>query len=139
MKKLILLFVSLLIFYSCNNEVDVITPVSDPSNFLSQTYPLPDNIKPVMEGVYDVTNGSALLGDQAVVKWNRDRLSILSGKNGGYIVLESGYLDSVIFFFGYWRYSTNLETGIVNFYIPADEGGKGIISGDSTFTTIKLL
>jgi glycerophosphoryl diester phosphodiesterase len=139
MKKLILLSVCLLLFYSCNNEVDVITPVSDPSNFLSQTYSLPDNIKPIMEGVYDVINGSELLGDQVVVKWNRDRLSIFSGKYSGYLVLESGYLDSVIFFVGYWRYSTNLETGAVNFYIPADAGGKEIISGDSTFTTIKFI
>lgn len=139
MKKLILLSVGLLLFYSCNNEVEVITPVTDPSNFLDQTYPLPDNLKPVIEGVYDVTGGSELLGDQVVVKWNRDRLSIFSGKNGGYVVLESGYLDSVIFFAGYWRYSTNLETGIVNFYIPSDAGGKEIISGDSTFTTIKFI
>ena len=139
MKKLILLSVGLLLFYSCNNEVEVITPVTDPSNFLDQTYPLPDNLKPVIEGVYDVTGGSELLGDQVVVKWNRDRLSIFSGKNGGYVVLESGFLDSVIFFAGYWRYSTNLETGIVNFYIPSDAGGKEIISGDSTFTTIKFI
>ena len=52
MKKIIILFVSLLLFYSCNNEVEVITPSVDPSNFLSQTTPLPENVKPIMEGVY---------------------------------------------------------------------------------------
>jgi len=89
--------------------------------------------------VYEVTKGNELLGDQVVVKWNRDRLSIFAGKNGGYLVLESGYLDSVIFFFGYWRYSTNTETGAATFYIPADEGGSEIISGDTSFTTIKFI
>ena len=34
MKKILIFFVSLLLFYSCNNEVDVITPIVDPSNFL---------------------------------------------------------------------------------------------------------
>ncbi|MBE0572220.1 MAG: glycerophosphodiester phosphodiesterase [Ignavibacteriaceae bacterium] len=139
MKKILILLVSLLLFYSCNNEVDVVTPVVDPSGFLDQTYPLPDNVKPIMEGVYEVTIGNDLLGDQVVVKWNRDRLSIFSGKNGGYIVLNSGYLDSVLFFFGYWRYSTNTETGAATFYIPANEGGSEILSGDTTFNTIKFI
>ena len=139
MKKILILLVSLLLFYSCDNEVEVITPVVDPSNFLDQTTPLPGSAKPIMEGVYQVTKGNELLGDQVVVKWNRDRLSIFAGLNGGYLVLESGYLDSVIFFMGYWRYSTNTETGAATFYIPADEGGSEIISGDTSFTTIKFL
>jgi len=60
-------------------------------------------------------------------------------KNGGYIVLDGGYLDSVIFFKGYWRYSVNTETGAANFYIPSDAGGKEIISGDTTVTSIKFV
>lgn len=139
MKKILFFLISLLLFYSCDNEVEVITPVVDPSDFLGQTNPLPDNAKPIMEGVYEVTKGNELLGDQVVVKWNRDRLSIFAGINGGYLVLESGYLDSVIFFMGYWRYSTNTETGAATFYIPADEGGSEIISGDTAFTTIKFI
>jgi glycerophosphoryl diester phosphodiesterase len=139
MKKILILLASLLLFYSCNNEVEVITPIVDPSNFLGQTNPLPDNAKPIMEGVYEVTKGNELLGDEVVVKWNRDRLSIFAGLNGGYLVLESGYLDSVIFFMGYWRYSTNTETGAATFYIPADEGGSEIISGDTSFTAIKFI
>ena len=139
MKKILILFISLLLIYSCDNEVEVITPVVDPSNFLGQTNPLPNNTKPIMEGVYEVTKGNELLGDQVVVKWNRDRLSIFTGLNGGYLVLESGYLDSVIFFMGYWRYSTNTETGAATFYIPADEGGSEIISGDTSFTAIKFI
>lgn len=138
MKKIFILLSSFLFIYSCNNEVEVITPVVDASGFLDQTYPLPDNVKPIMEGVYEVTAGTDLLGDQIVVKWNRDRLSIFAKKNGGYLVLESGYLDSVIFFFGYWRYSTNLETGAATFYIPADEGGSNILS-NTPDSTIKFV
>jgi len=139
MKTIIILFASLLLIYSCNNEVDVINPVIDPSNFLSQTTPLPNSSKLVMEGIYNVLEGKELLGDSVVVKWNRDRLSIFSGKSGGYMVLNGGSLDSVIFFLGYWRYSTNLETGVANFYIPADSGGVEILSGDTSFTTIKFV
>lgn len=139
MKKILLLIISLILIYSCNNEVEVITPIVDQSNFLAQTYPLPSHVKPIMEGIYDVAEGTELLGDQVVVKWNRDRLSIFAGKNGGYLVLNSGYLDSVIFFFGYWRYSTNTETGATKFYIPANEGGRAILAGDTTFTAINFI
>ena len=136
MKKIIILIASLLVIYSCNNEVDITNPVVDPSNFLSETTPLPSGSKKVMEGVYNVTEGNDLLGDQVVVKWTRDRLSIFSGKNGGYMVLDGGSLDSVLFFLGYWRYSTNTETGAVNFYISSGEGGKKILNGDTTVTDI---
>jgi len=138
MKKILLTIASLLFIYSCNNEVDIVNPVVDPSNFLAQTKPLNFNSKLIMDGVYEVVKGAELLGDQVVLKWNRDRLSIFSGKNGGYLILEGGYLDSVIFFFGHWRYSTNTESGAASFYIPADEGGGEIISGDTT-TTIRLI
>ena len=139
MKTIIILFVSLLLIYSCNNEVDITNPVVDPSNFLSQTTPLAKESKLVMEGVYDVVEGKELLGDQVVLKNTRDRISIFSSKNGGYIILEAGYLDSVIFCAGYWRYSTNTETGVANFYIPANEGGSRIVSGDTTATTISFI
>jgi glycerophosphoryl diester phosphodiesterase len=139
MKKIFILFASLLLVYSCNNDVEITNPTVDPSNFLSQTKPLSSKSKSIMDGVYEVVHGQQLLGDQVVVKWNRDRLSIYSGKDGGYIVLDGGYLDSVIFFAGYWRYSVNTETGAANFYIPSDGGGKEIISGDTTVTTIKFI
>ena len=138
MKTITLIFASLLLIYSCNNEVDITNPVVDPSNFLSETTPLPESSKKVMEGVYSVTEGKDLLGDQVVVKWTRDRLSIFSGKNGGYIILDGGSLDSVLFFLGYWRYSTSTETGAINFYISSDEGGKKILSGDTTITNINF-
>jgi glycerophosphoryl diester phosphodiesterase len=139
MKKIILLFPILLLFNSCNNEVDIANPVIDPDDFLSQTTPIPNGVKPIMEGVYDVVEGTDLLGEQVVVKWNRDRLSIFSGRSGGYVVLLSGSLDSVIYFFGYWRYSTNTETGAVEFIIPSDQGGIGILSGDTTTTNINFI
>ena len=139
MKKIIILIVSLLLFYSCNNEVDITSPVVDPSDFLSQTTLLTNGSKLVMEGIYDVIEGKDLLGDQVVLKSTRDKISIFSGKNGGYLILDAGYLDSVIFFQGYWRYSTSSETGVASFYVPADSGGSKIILGDTSATKIKFI
>jgi len=139
MKKIIIPFAGLLFIYSCDNEVDITNPVVDPSNFLSQTTPLSANAKQVMEGIYEVIKGNDLLGDQVVVKWTRDRLSVFSGKSGGYIFLDGGSLDSVVFLMGYWRYATNTESGVANFYIPTDEGGTQILAEDTTATTIKFV
>jgi glycerophosphoryl diester phosphodiesterase len=136
MKIKIFLLAGLLSLYSCSNEVNITNPVVDPSNFLTETTPLSDDSKKVMEGVYSVTEGSELMGDQVVVKWTRDRLSIFSGKNGGYIILDGGSLDSVLFFLGYWRYAVNTQTGAVNFYISSGEGGKEILNGDTSAVDI---
>ena len=139
MKKIIFVFTVLILAYSCNNNVDIVNPTVDPSNFLEQTNPLNNNSKLVMEGVYEVIEGKELLGDQIVIKWTRDRLSIFAEKNGSYLILDGGYLDSVVFFMGYWRYSTSLETGAVTFYIPADQGGAEILEGDTTNTKIRFI
>jgi len=139
MKKIFFVLASVLFINSCNNVVDITNPVIDPNGFLKETRPLAQDTKLIMEGVYSVTEGTELLGEQVVVKWTKDRLSIFSGKNGGYIVLDGGTLDSTLFFLGYWRYAFRTETGIVNFYIPAAEGGKKIIQGDTTNTVINFI
>ena len=139
MKKIFLIITIVLTIYSCNNDVDIVHPVIDDENILTETTPLSNDSKLIMEGIYSVVQGSELLGDQVVVKWTRDRLSIFSGKNGGFINLQGGSLDSVIFFQGFWRYILNTETGIVNFYIPSKEGGKNIIAGDTSTKAIKFI
>jgi glycerophosphoryl diester phosphodiesterase len=136
MKRILSILPILFIFYACNNDVEIVNPPVDPTGFLGETKPLSAESKAVMEGVYTVTEGTDLLGSQVVVKWTRDRLSIFSGKNGGYMVLDGGSLDSVLFFLGYWRYSTSSETGVANFYISSDEGGKSVLEGDSGLTAI---
>lgn len=138
MRKILLIITIVLTIYSCNNNVDIVHPVIDDENILTETTPLSSSSKLIMEGIYSVVQGNELLGDQVVVKWTRDRLSIFSSKNGGFINLQGGSLDSVLFFQGFWRYILNTETGIVNLYIPSKEGGKNIIAGDTSSKVIKF-
>jgi len=139
MKKVIL-FIGLLLlgFTSCDNVVEVDHPVVDPSDFLSQTTPIPDYSKKIMDGVYSVVKGSDKYGEQVVLKWSGTNLSILSSKDVGYFVMQGGSLDSVIFLMGYWRFRVNSETGPANFYISREEGGSKLLSGDTTNSTIIL-
>jgi glycerophosphoryl diester phosphodiesterase len=139
MKRIFLILPILVLFYACNNNVDINNPPIDPNGFINETRPLPAESKAVMEGIYTVTEGSDLLGTQVVVKWTRDRLSVFAGKNGGYMELDGGSLDSVLFFMGYWRYSTSSQTGAANFYISSNGGGKAILEGDTAATSITFL
>jgi glycerophosphoryl diester phosphodiesterase len=136
----LIFFISFILlgFISCNNIVEVDHPVVDPSGFLNQTTPLPDYSKSLMEGIYKVVNGKEQFGEQVVLKWSGNSLSIFSSKDVGYFVMQGGSLDSVLFFMGYWRFRVNSETGPVNFYISRDEGGSKLLSNDSTDLNIVL-
>jgi glycerophosphoryl diester phosphodiesterase len=139
MRKLILLISFVILgLTSCDNIVEIDHPVVDPSGFLNQTTPLPNYSKSLMNGIYSVVGGSEQFGEQVVLKWNGNNLSIFSSKDVGYFVMQGGSLDSVLFFMGYWRFNVNSETGPVNFYISRDEGGAKLLSNDSTNLKITL-
>ena len=132
MKRLIGTLAFIFLLTACDQSVDVDYPIVDPDDFLSQTTPLTDISKIVMEGVYEVLKGNEYFGNSVVLKWSGDILSVFTYTNVGYMIMGGGSLDSVIFFRGYWRYGTSLETGLVNFKISSFEGGSKIIAGDTT-------
>ena len=123
---------------ACNQSVDIEYPETDQDNFLAQTTPLSDVSKQTMEGVYEVLNGNDYFGDQVVLKWSGDLLSVFTNKDVGFMVMEGGSLDSIIYFKGYWRYEVNTETGLMDFNITSLEGGRNILSGDTSNLQITI-
>jgi glycerophosphoryl diester phosphodiesterase len=114
-------------------------PTFGDSEFIGQTYPLDETMKNALNGVYTVEEGSDRFGETVVLIWNaKDRMTILTGKDVGYFVLEAGRLDSVFFFEGYWRYQVNRETGLARFVISKETGGRRLM-GDPAFTKGTLL
>ena len=83
MKKftLILCVGVLMLLSSCDNGVEVLQPIVDPSGVLATTDPVPNKSKPWMEGIYTVESGSSVFGKQVVLKWSNDNLSIFTSKN----------------------------------------------------------
>jgi glycerophosphoryl diester phosphodiesterase len=131
MKKLFPILVLGLIGLSCSNEVEVLVPEVGDGGFLAEARPLTEEQKGRMDGIYSVMEGSDRFGSTVVVKWAGDRMSIFTGVDVGHFVLLGGELDTVLIFQGYWRKLVNEETGIVQFYVTRDEGGKYIL-GDTT-------
>lgn len=139
MKYIIIIigFISIL-FYSCEDESDIVYPDPDADEILEHTTPLGTNSKLVLEGIYEIIEGQEEFGEYLVLKWNQDFLLAFFSKNAGYIALQGGRIDSVILLKGYWRHLVNTNIGIVNFIIERDSGFTNIINGDTTNLNISI-
>jgi len=135
-KSLLLPFMFLFLLVSCNNPIQVEEPVTDPEGIMAGTTPLSPASRGVMEGIYTVVSGKPVFGDQVVLKWKGDKLSIFTARDGGYAVLDAGRLDSAIHISGYWRQRVNTGTGSVAISIASEEGARGIIKGDTSAGSI---
>ena len=120
-----------LLGFGCSNESEVLIPTLGDGGFLAEARPLTPEQKARMDGIYSVTAGSDRFGTSVVLKWAGDNLSIFTGVDVGQFVLLGGHLDTVLVFQGYWRKLVNEETGIVQFYVAREEGGRFVL-GDTT-------
>lgn len=129
MKYLLTFFAFLLMLSACTEEVSVTVPQIDTAAELAGTQSLTTETLAALEGVYEVLDGQSLLGREAVVKCSRNTVSILTDRDAGYCILEAGTSDSALFFAGYWRKQTGVETGVVRARIDADRGGALLTRG----------
>lgn len=126
--KIPYLAILIALLFGCKKNETVPIPSSGPYSILDETYPLTDASKQIMDGVYQVSEGSDFFGEQVVVKWNRTNL-LIACDNGKYFVLGAGRLDSVIFLDGYWRNGYSDGTGATTLMISRDKGGSQIVKG----------
>lgn len=127
---------SLMFMASCVNEHNAFVPVY-PNSVLRDGDPIPPDSRMRMEGVYKITSGGELFGANAVLKWHGNDFSIFSETQGTYFVMKAVHLDSVIFMEGYWRYSSNNTTGLVNLRIGKKKGSKNILNKREGAITIE--
>jgi len=129
----------LLLFSACSNDFDILFPQWSDDGILNQTQPLPPDAKVKMMGVYAVDQGADQFGSTVVLQWNGEYLSVYTGKDGGYFILEGGRLDSIIYLQGSWRHQQSTATGLAHFSMHGNEGGDYLF-GDTTggVPTIRL-
>jgi glycerophosphoryl diester phosphodiesterase len=130
---------AVMLFESCSKITGVDVPVFAGGGKLSSAAGIDAQRIQQMEGIYDVLDGTDQVGKTVVIKASGSTLSIFTGKNAGLFVLQYGSIDSTVVFEGYWRYTQGSETGLVQFEIPADAGGKKILLGtqpDRSFIVI---
>jgi glycerophosphoryl diester phosphodiesterase len=123
------LILLLLMVNGCDTEVQVLVPDYGAATILADTEAIPWRALDATEGVYEVAEGSSLLGRQVVIRHTRGVISIFGERDAVYCILESGAADSSLFFAGYWRKQVGTETGIMQISVRADEGGRTVLSG----------
>ncbi len=117
-KKLSVLFsitifvLPILLLNGCTNELGVIFPEWGENMLIDDTTPLTSEMKARFEGIYNVEQGSDQFGSSVIIQWNGSWVSIYTGKSTGYLLMQGGNLDSVVYLEGYWRYQSSANTGL---------------------------
>ena len=138
MKNHLLIFLlASLLFVSCRKNPAVIIPDLSWDLFENpNAQPLASTSRAAMEGVYEVNEGSDVFGNLVVFKWsyaveNRDttyRLSVFTGKDVAYFLLEGKRLGDSILLKGNWRKLTSTQTGAVQLRISYGKGARQLFS-----------
>lgn len=123
------LTVIILLLMGCSNDLDVLFPEWD-NDLLNSTTPLTPEMKTRFEGIYNVEQGSSQFGSTVIIQWNGDYLTIYTGKNTGYFLMQGGKLDTTVYLQGFWRYQNNAKTGLSQFRMT--EGADYVLGGDSS-------
>lgn len=130
--KMIALFIPLILASACTESTLLEIPEFRQGGFLSQTNDLPIERAAKLQGVWAVINGNEIFGDSVAIMLSGDRLTVYAQPSAGYIVLESGVLDSVVFLQGYWRQQVLTRTGLVQLFLPKNLGGGWVVSDSAS-------
>ena len=128
----------LLLVLGCEKNDYNFNPDYD-KTYLEGTIPLPSDMRPYIIGIYSSESSTAGLGYRFVMKWNQNKLTLFSNRNGNYAVMDVGVnlSDSSIKMAGYWRSPMNNEEGKLYLTITKQNGADDIIS--KKFTVSKLI
>jgi len=83
------------------------------------------------EGIFDLSQGSDLLGSDASVRTSSGTVSILTDKDSGYVVLGAACLpDQRVVLEGYWQYPTRVKAGLVRLFVEPPELAVSLCNGE---------
>jgi glycerophosphoryl diester phosphodiesterase len=84
----------------------------------------------MFEGMFLVTKGSELLGNDVAVRTSRGTVSMLTDQNNGFSVLGAACLpDRRVVVEGYWQYPTLVEAGLVRLFVDPPELAQSLCDG----------
>ncbi|MBL7852229.1 MAG: glycerophosphodiester phosphodiesterase family protein [Cyclobacteriaceae bacterium] len=119
--------------WTCQTEfpIDVPNPIPD---LPAGSVPIPDAVKPLMEGVYTITNSNQRFGSDAALKWAGTHMTLFT--RSSYLTFETGTRDSIIYFRGYWRVPTSDDYGLIDLMIAKEDGAASLLKGVMPATLI---
>jgi len=140
-----IIFLLLVVAVGCRKEYNAIIPDTDWTLFdSSNALPFPPQARNSMEGVYEVEDGDGanVFGKTVAIKWSYEvnsgdtiyHLSLFSGTDIAYFIMEGKRLGDSLLFNGYWRKLINTETGIVRFVISSANGATELLKPSPIIT-----
>ena len=125
--KYIIITILIIFLYSCNQDFSVDVP-SFENSLISNTTQINDFVRNEINGIYQLSSDNKMFGDTVVVKWSGKYLSVFTGKNTAYMILQGGGLDSSLIFEGFWRFGRGDETGLIRLQIDYFEGASDLLN-----------
>jgi len=91
-----------------------------------------EQLKTSFEGMFTVSKGNSLLGDQASVITKPGTVSVLTDKNAGFAVMNAACLpDQRVVVEGYWQYPTRSDAGLVRVFVDPPAVAQALCNGES--------
>ncbi len=132
MKKAIIIFLLSGFLLSCKKNYEVIMPDTSQWDLFNEPAAAPLNqiTRTAMEGVYSLSTGADVFGEQVAIKWSyvikgddtTFHVSGFFGKDIAYFICEGKQLNGSILMNGYWRKMISTETGVIRLTIAPGDG-----------------
>lgn len=140
--------IAALFLLSCRKKYEAPVPNLDWDLFNSSAAArLTNNTVKKMDGVYAISEGSDLFGNEAALKWSYTvtgtdttyHLSFFCQKDITYFICEGRRLDSSILLNGYWRRMVGTETGKARLTIAKNSGAARLLSNTALNATDSII
>ncbi|MEI9947556.1 MAG: glycerophosphodiester phosphodiesterase family protein [Pseudomonadota bacterium] len=114
----------------CEQAIEVSIPMFPDGGLLRSGSALKREQLLGFEGMFSVSKGSDLLGDQASIISRPGTVSVLTNKNAGFAVLGAACLaDQRVVVEGYWQYPTRADAGLVRVFVEPPEVAQALCGG----------
>jgi glycerophosphoryl diester phosphodiesterase len=102
----------------CESSPEVSIPMFPDGGLLRTGTPLSRDQLYLFEGMFRVSDGRDLLGDDVAVRTSRGTISVLTDVQAGFSVLSAACLpDRRVVAEGYWQYPIGVEAGLVRVFV----------------------
>lgn len=116
----------------CQETPEVSIPMFPDGGLLRTGSALSRDQLMTFEGMFGLSAGSAIFGNQVAVRTSPGTVSVLTDKDAGFAVLGSACLpDGRVVVEGYWQYPTQAEAGLVRVFVGPEERAKALCNGEA--------
>jgi glycerophosphoryl diester phosphodiesterase len=138
-KSIAILFGAALLPLDCEQSAETTIPMFPDGGLLRSGTPLSRKQLLSFEGMFALSEGNAVFGDQVAVRTSPGTVSLLTDKNAGFAVLGAACMaDRRVVVEGYWQYPTRVEAGLVRVFVEPQEVAEALCKGEAPAPTVSF-